>query len=63
MINKEKYMNFIADSKFPNGNRDEDLYFLFQDKMILIKEEMGKVYIPKFEEVKVYWIKRSNIYS
>lgn len=52
MINKKNYMNFIADSKFPNGNRDEDLYFLFQDKMILIKEEMGKVYIPKFEEVK-----------
>lgn len=52
MINKENYMNFIADSRFPNGNRDEDLYFLFQDKMILIKEDMGKVYIPKFEEVR-----------
>ena len=35
MINNDNYMNFIADPKFPEGNRDEDLYFLFQDKMIL----------------------------
>ena len=32
MINNDNYMNFIADSKLPNGNRDEDLYFLFKDK-------------------------------
>ena len=52
MINNDNYMNFIADPKFPEGNRDEDLYFLFQDKMILIKEDMGKVFIPTFKDVK-----------
>ena len=36
MINNDNYMNFIADPKFPEGNRDEDLYSLFQDKMILL---------------------------
>ena len=52
MINNNNYMNFIADPKFPEGNRDEDLYFLFQDKMILVKEDMGKVFIPTFKDVK-----------
>ena len=52
MINNDNYMNFIADPKFPEGNRDEDLYFLFQDKMILIKEDMGKVFIPTFKDIK-----------
>ena len=52
MINNDNYMNFIADSKLPNGNRDEDLYFLFKDKMMLIKEDMGKVFIPTFKDVK-----------
>lgn len=51
MINNNNYMNFIADPKFLNGNRDEDLYFLFQDKMILVKEDMGKVIIPTFKEI------------
>ena len=52
MINNDNYMNFIADSKLPDGNRDEDLYFLFKDKMMLIKENMGKVFIPTFKDVK-----------
>ncbi len=52
MNNTDNYMNFIANAKFPAGNRDEDLYFLFQDKMILIKEDMGKVFIPTFKDIK-----------
>ena len=52
MNNTYNYMNFIANAKFPAGNRDEDLYFLFQDKMILIKEDMGKVFIPTFKDIK-----------
>ena len=52
MINNDNYMNFVADSKFPKGNRDEDLYFLFQDKMILIKEDIGNAFIPTFKDIK-----------
>ena len=54
MINNDNYMKFITDSRFPDGNRNEDLWFLFQDKMILIKEDMGKVIIPTFKDVKEF---------
>lgn len=51
MINNDDYMSFISDSKFPDNNREEDLWFVFQDKMILVKEEMGKVIVPTFKDV------------
>lgn len=54
MINSDNYMNFVSDSLFPEGNRDEDLWFLFKDKMILIKENMGKIIIPTFKDVKIF---------
>ena len=40
MINNDNYMNFIADPKFPEGNRDEDLYFLFQEHHISLNKLM-----------------------
>lgn len=45
------YIEFISDPKYPDVNNESDLWFLFQDKQILIKEEMGKIIIPTFKEV------------
>ena len=38
MVNNNEYLNFISDAKFPKGNREEDLWLIFKDKQILIKE-------------------------
>lgn len=54
MMNIDNYMKFVSNSRFPEGNREDDLWFLFQDKMILIKEDMGKVFIPTFKDVKEF---------
>ena len=51
MINNDNYMNFIADSKLPNGNRDEDLYFLFKDTIWHTLEAKKPQYVPYFNFV------------
>ena len=51
MSNLDNYMNFISDSKFPVGNNDDDLWFLFQDKMLLIKEDNRSITIPNFKDI------------
>lgn len=51
MSNLDNYMNFISDSKFPVRNNDDDLWFLFQDKMLLIKESNRSITIPNFKDI------------
>ena len=51
MSNLDNYMNFISDSKFPVRNNDDDLWFLFQDKMLLIKESNRSITIPTFKDI------------
>lgn len=52
MINTDDYMKFVSDPLFPEENKEGDLWFLFQDKMLLVKEDMGKINIPTFKDVK-----------
>lgn len=54
MIKSDSYMKFVSDSRFSEENKDEDLWFLFQDKMILIKDDINKFSIPTFKEVKEF---------
>ena len=37
MINTDDYMKFVSDPLFPEENKEGDLWFLFQDKMLLVK--------------------------
>lgn len=52
MINTDDYMKFVSDPLFKEGNKEEDLWFLFQDKMILVKEDMGRTTVTTFKDVK-----------
>ena len=52
MVNNNEYLNFISDAKFPKGNREEDLWLIFKDKQILIKENKGRIITPTFKDVK-----------
>lgn len=54
MVNNNEYMNFFSDAKFPKGNRDKDLWLIFKDKQILIKEDKGKIITPTFKDVEKF---------
>ena len=52
MITTDDYIKFVSNTILPAENKDEDLWFLFKDKMILIKSDKEKIQIPRFNDVK-----------
>ena len=52
MITTDDYIKFVSNPILPAENKDEDLWFLFKDKMILIKSDKEKIQIPRFNDVK-----------
>lgn len=52
MISIDGYIKFVTDPILPTENKNEDLWFLFKDKMILIKSNEKNIEIPKFKDVK-----------
>ena len=50
MITTDDYIKFVSNPILPAENKDEDLWFLFKDKMILIKSDKEKIQIPRFNE-------------
>lgn len=52
MTSNNIYTRFLAKAKETDIKKDEDLWFIFQDRQIVIKEDMGKIFIPTYKDVK-----------